>query len=155
MFLVQLPSLKIAYKSFKNRGIWCLKKHFLFTSLALSHLIPVFILCLYSWAWYKTKYLTWYTSAVGALYEKHILWSVFLKNNKVLITGITSPLGFNNEDLSKQRLWGILQDLRCRKVGICQSPWEFIFYLRLCSCRTSATGSWAQFFLNGTCNESA
>lgn len=97
---------------------------------------------------YQGKYLIGFTSTVVEIYEKYSLQSCVPRSYEVLITGITVPVGPNDENLSKQRFWGIIYILRCRKVGICYSPQKFIFCLSLCSHRTSVTWSWAQLFLN-------
>lgn len=115
-------SLQIVCKLFKNRYIFIEIEIFYFDSPVLSHLFSNLTLCPDSWAWYKTKYLIGSTSLPGEIYEKHNLHSRFLKSNEVLINGITSPVGLNDDNLSKQRRWKILWVLRCGKVEICQSP---------------------------------
>lgn len=142
-------SLQIGFKLFKDREIWCLVLFSLFSSPLPSHSCPQSLSN--SWASYKTKYLIGLALVVGEIYEKHSLHSYFLKSKEIPINGVTSPVGFSDENLSTSRLLGILCVLRCGKVEIWQSPLKFFFLcLRLCSHRTSVTRSWTQFFLDVT-----
>lgn len=112
---------------------------FVLQSSSISFLSSVFVQLL---GIIQTKYLIGLALVVGEIYEKHSLHSYFLKSKEIPINGITSPVGFSDENLSTSRLLGILCVLRCGKVEIWQSPLKFFFLcLRLCSHRTSVTRS--------------
>lgn len=76
---------------------------FVLQSSSISFLSSVFVQLL---GIIQTKYLIGLALVVGEIYEKHSLHSYFLKSKEIPINGITSPVGFSDENLSTSSFWG-------------------------------------------------
>lgn len=113
--LCRYLSLQKLNKFFKDREIWYSKSFIHFSSPLPSPPCPHSLSLLLGI--YKSKYLTGFTSIGVDIYDIYSLQSCFLKSNEVLITGITFPVGLNDEDLSKQSFWGDSLSVEVQKSG--------------------------------------
>ena len=120
-------SLQIGFKLFKDREIWCLVLFSLFSSPLPSHSCPQSLSN--SWASYKTKYLIGLALVVGEIYEKHSLHSYFLKSKEIPINGVTSPVGFSDENLSTSSFWGFSACWGVGKWKYGKVHWNFFFFV--------------------------
>lgn len=97
---------------------------FVLQSSSISFLSSVFVQLL---GIIQTKYLIGLALVVGEIYEKHSLHSYFLKSKEIPINGITSPVGFSDENLSTSSFWGFSACWGVGKWKYGKVHWNFFF----------------------------